>query len=120
MIAAPAPASTTPVVQLRAPGGWFTVCPAELVEPGRGVAVLLPDGAQAALFRDRAGRLFAIGNVDPFTGAAVLCHGLLGAVGDRPYVASPLLKQRFDLEDGRCLDDEAVAVARYPVREAVN
>ena len=36
------------------------------------MAALLPDGGQAALFRDRAGRLYAIGNVDPFTGAGVL------------------------------------------------
>lgn len=105
-----------PVVQLLTAEGWFTVCPAERVESGRGVAVLLPDGGQAALFRDRAGRLYAIGNIDPFTGAGVLCRGLLGSAQDRPYVASPLLKQRFDLTDGRCLDDETVAVASYPVR----
>lgn len=103
-------------VELRTPQGWFAVCPAGALEPGRGVAALLPDGRQAALFRDRAGRVYAIGNVDPFTGAGVLSHGLLGSVGDRPYVASPLLKQRFDLVDGRCLDDDGVAVASYPVR----
>ncbi len=34
-------------------------------------------------------------------------------------MASPLLKQRFDLETGRCLDDEEVAVAVYPVRAAL-
>lgn len=103
-------------VELRVGGRWLAVCAAEALLPGRGVAALLPDGRQAALFRDRAGRTYAIGNVDPFTGAGVLSHGLVGAVGDRPYVASPLLKQRFDLVDGRCLDDEAVAVATYPVR----
>lgn len=119
MTAPATPAPTAPVVQLRTADGWLTVCPAWLVEPGRGVAVLLPDGGQAALFRDRSGRLYAIGNVDPFTGAAVLCHGLLGAVQGRPYVASPLLKQRFDLTDGRCLDDETVSVAGYRVRETV-
>ncbi|CAM5245980.1 nitrite reductase small subunit NirD [Streptomyces tanashiensis] len=31
-------------------------------------------------------------------------------------MASPLLKQRFDLETGRCLDDDEVAVTVYPVR----
>ncbi|MFI0719742.1 nitrite reductase small subunit NirD [Streptomyces sp. NPDC021224] len=103
-------------VELRTAQGWFAVCPAQALQPGRGVAALLPDGRQAALFRDRAGRLYAIGNVDPFTGASVLSHGLLGSADGRPYVASPLLKQRFDLADGRCLDDDAVAVASYPVR----
>lgn len=105
-------------VQLRTADGWFAVCGPETLEPGRGVAVLLPDGTQAALFRDRAGSLYALGNVDPFTGAGVLCHGLLGSAGGRAYVASPLLKQRFDLADGHCLDDDRVTVATYPVRVA--
>ncbi|WP_329131802.1 nitrite reductase small subunit NirD [Streptomyces sp. NBC_01476] len=108
------PAART--VEVLTPDGWLPVCPVDLLEPGRGVAALLPGGVQAALFRDRADRLHAIGNVDPFTGAGVLCHGLLGSAGGRPYVASPLLKQRFDLADGRCLDDDAVAVAVYRVR----
>lgn len=103
-------------VELRTDGGWSAVCAAGTLEPGRGVAALLPDGRQAALFLDSTGRVHAIGNLDPFTGAAVLCHGLLGSAAGRPYVASPLLKQRFDLADGRCLDDEQVAVATYPVR----
>lgn len=34
-------------------------------------------------------------------------------------MASPLLKQRFDLESGRCLDDEETVVRTYPVRTAV-
>jgi nitrite reductase (NADH) small subunit len=111
-----AAATGTAAVQLRTGSGWFPVCAPEVLEPGRGVAVLLPGGAQAALFLDRAGALYAIGNVDPFTGAAVLCRGLLGSAGGRPYVASPLLKQRFDLADGRCLDDDEVRVATYEVR----
>lgn len=109
-------AAAADTVELLTPGGWFAVCAVGDLEPGRGVAALLPDGAQAAVFRDRAGRLYAIGNVDPFTGAAVLCHGLLGAEAGRPYVASPLLKQRFALDDGHCLDDDAVAVAGYRLR----
>ncbi|NUO44515.1 MAG: nitrite reductase (NAD(P)H) small subunit, partial [Streptomyces sp.] len=32
--------------------------------------------------------------------------------------ASPLLKQRFDLETGECLDDEAVRITTYEVRAA--
>ena len=116
-LSSPSPAVTaTGMVEVRTDDRWFAVCPAADLLPGRGVAALLPDGRQAALFQDRAGRFYAIGNVDPFTGAGVLCHGLVGSVGDRPYVASPLLKQRFDLADGRCLDEDGVAVASYPVR----
>lgn len=96
--------------------GWLTVCDRALLAPGRGVAVLLPDGEQAALFMDRSGAVHAIGNRDPFTGAYVLSRGLLGSAAGRPFVASPLLKQRFDLATGVCLDDEEVSVPVYPVR----
>ncbi|MDT9690740.1 nitrite reductase small subunit NirD [Streptomyces sp. P9(2023)] len=95
---------------------WTPVCDASRLTPGRGVAALLPDGRQAALFLDRAGRAYAIENRDPFTGAQVLSRGLLGSAGGRTFVASPLLKQRFDLETGRCLDDESVSVAVFQVR----
>jgi nitrite reductase (NADH) small subunit len=80
------------------------------------VQVLLPDGRQAALFRDRSDRLYAIDNRDPFTGASVLSRGLLGSADGTPFVASPLLKQRFTLADGRCLDDDEVSVTAYEVR----
>ncbi|WP_406860795.1 nitrite reductase small subunit NirD [Streptomyces sp. HUAS MG47] len=95
---------------------WMPVCETSRLTPGRGVAALLPDGRQAALFTDRAGRTYAIENRDPFTGAQVLSRGLLGSAGGRPFVASPLLKQRFDLETGKCLDDDEVSVAVFPVR----
>ncbi|MFD5317744.1 nitrite reductase (NAD(P)H) small subunit [Streptomyces sp. NPDC127098] len=87
--------------------GWLPVCGLAELVPGRGVAVLLPDGQQAALFLDRHGRTYAIGNRDPFSGAYVLSRGLVGSRGGsgRPFVASPLLKQRFDLTTGRCIDD---------------
>ncbi|WP_280871867.1 nitrite reductase small subunit NirD [Streptomyces sp. MJP52] len=115
-VAASAPLRT--VVQLRAGEDWLTVCDLDRLVPGRGVAALLPDGRQAAVFLDRAGRLHAVDNRDPFTGAAVLSRGLLGSDGGRPFVASPLLKQRFDLASGRCLDDETARVATFEVRAA--
>ncbi|MDJ0344640.1 nitrite reductase small subunit NirD [Streptomyces sp. H10-C2] len=95
---------------------WFPVCDDMLLTPGRGVAALLPDGRQAALFQDRHGTLYAIDNRDPFTGAHVLSRGLIGSDAGRAYVASPLLKQRFDLASGRCLDDESVSNVTYAVR----
>ncbi|WP_069886683.1 nitrite reductase small subunit NirD [Streptomyces luteocolor] len=105
-------------IQLLVADDWFAVCARARLTPGRGLAALLPDGRQAALFLDREGRAYAIDNRDPFTGAAVLSRGLLGSADGRPFVASPLLKQRFDLETGRCLDDEEVSVAVHPVRIA--
>ncbi|WP_030267627.1 nitrite reductase small subunit NirD [Streptomyces sp. NRRL B-24484] len=108
--------ATTTRVELLTDRSWTTVCDWERLVPGRGVAVLLPDGTQAAVFRDRADRLYAVANRDPFTGAYVLSRGLVGSTADgRVYVASPLLKQRFDLATGECLDDETV---RIPVHTA--
>nr|AQT39184.1 NirD [Streptomyces sp.] len=103
-------------LQLLLEDDWFTACEAAALTPGRGVAALLPDGRQAALFTDRAGRAYAIDNRDPFSGAQVLSRGLIGSVEGRAFVASPLLKQRFDLETGRCLDDETVTVETFTVR----
>lgn len=103
-------------LQLNVPDGWLTVCDRAALTPGRGVAALLPDGSQAALFLDRSGRAYAIGNRDPFTGAQVLSRGLVGSASGRAFVASPLLKQRFDLETGHCLDDEEKSVPVFEVR----
>lgn len=111
-----APEMTDVRIQLRLGDDWLTVCDQTALTPGRGVAALLPDGRQAALFLDRAGRLYAIDNRDPFGGAAVLSRGLMGSREGRPFVASPLLKQRFDLATGQCLDDDTVRVTTYEVR----
>ncbi|MFE5889186.1 nitrite reductase small subunit NirD [Streptomyces sp. NPDC002285] len=113
-----APETTDLKVQVRLDTDWLTVCDLAHLLPGRGVAALLPNGGQVALFRDRAGRLYAIDNRDPFGGAAVLSRGLTGTHQGRSFVASPLLKQRFDLETGQCLDDEGVRVTAYEVRAA--
>ncbi|MGW2301503.1 nitrite reductase small subunit NirD [Streptomyces sp. NPDC001809] len=114
---AASPTPGAPTLELSpSPDAWLAVCEEGRLTPGRGVAALLPDGRQAAVFRDRAGRTYAIDNRDPFTGAQVLSRGLVGSAEGRPFVASPLLKQRFDLETGRCLDDDEVAVAVFPVR----
>ncbi|MEV6069380.1 nitrite reductase small subunit NirD [Nocardia sp. NPDC052001] len=96
--------------------GWTPACRLDYLIPGRGVAVLLKGGRQAALFLTTDGTLYAIGNIDPFGRAAVMSRGIVGDRGGVPVVASPLLKQAFSLVDGRCLDDEAVSVPVHAVR----
>lgn len=49
---------------------WTTACAYDHLIPGRGVGVLLDDGSQVALFRLDDGSVHAVGNVDPFSGAA--------------------------------------------------
>lgn len=102
-----APAPTT---------GWTQACRLDHLIPGRGVAVLLGGGAQAALFLLPGGTLYAVGNIDPFGRAAVMSRGIVGDRGTEPVVASPLLKQAFSLLDGHCLDDASESLPVYGVR----
>ncbi|MFC4565475.1 nitrite reductase small subunit NirD [Nocardiopsis mangrovi] len=96
--------------------GWITACPAARLTAERGVAVLLPDGGQVALFRTHDGALHAVGNIDPFSGAAVMSRGIVGDRAGEPTVASPMLKQVFSLRTGACLDDPAVRLPIYAAR----
>ncbi|HVW40758.1 MAG TPA: nitrite reductase small subunit NirD [Amycolatopsis sp.] len=92
------------------------VCEVERLIPGRGAAALLPDGRQVAIFRTTDDEVYALSNVDPFARAAVLSRGIIGDANGVPMVTSPLLKQRFDLKTGQCLDDESVAIRTYEVQ----
>jgi nitrite reductase (NADH) small subunit len=95
---------------------WSPVCRVEQVPVDRGVAALL-GGRQIALFRlDGDESVYAIDNVDPFSGIGCLSRGLVGDAGGEPMVVSPLHKQRFSLRTGSCLDDPSTLVARHEVR----
>jgi nitrite reductase (NADH) small subunit len=94
---------------------WTVVCRLSELTPGRGAAVLLSGGEQAAVFRFDAEQVHALGNRDPFSGANVISRGLLGSHGEALTVASPMYKQRFDLHTGVCLDDPSVTLPVYPV-----
>lgn len=95
---------------------WTTACAYDFLIPNRGVGVLLPDGAQAALFRLDDGTVHAVGNVDPFSGAAVMSRGIVGDRAGRVTVQSPIKKQAFALDDGSCLDDPAHSLPVYATR----
>ena len=104
----PAPTSPTPT--------WRDVCAAELLQVGRGAAALL-DGRQIALFRTEES-VYAIDNLDPCSGAAVLSRGILGDRGGEPVIASPLHKQSFSLVTGQCLDEPDHKVEVFGARIA--
>jgi nitrite reductase (NADH) small subunit len=95
---------------------WTTACTYDYLIPNRGVGVLLPDGTQVALFRLDDGSLHAVGNIDPFSGAAVMSRGIVGDRGGRPTVQTPIKKQAFALADGSCLDDPEVSLTVYATR----
>lgn len=94
---------------------WQRICDRHALLPERGVAVLL-DGIQVALVATFDGELHAVGNIDPFTGAAVMSRGIVGTSGDQATITSPLHKQVFILRTGACLDDPEVRVPVYPTR----
>jgi len=94
---------------------WVDVAAVDELTPGRGVAALV-GGQQVAIFLVGDGELFAVDNLDPFSGAHVMSRGIVGDRDGVPKVASPMYKQSFDLRTGRCLDDDEVALTVHPVR----
>lgn len=94
---------------------WISVCREDDIVPDTGVCALLNE-QQVAIFKERkSNALYAISNYDPIGGANVLSRGIIGSLGDRLVVASPLYKQHFCLRTGECLEDE-VKLQTYPVR----
>jgi nitrite reductase (NADH) small subunit len=95
---------------------WTPICRYADLEPGRGVAALV-DGAQIAVFRLNDDALHAVGNIDPFSGAAVIARGITGMRSDGAVtVASPMYKDVFDLTTGAALDAPDVRLPVYAVR----
>lgn len=97
------------------PGEWIRACRIDELVPERGVAVLLPNRDQAALFRTHEDQLFAVSNFDPYSEANVISRGIVGTRGDVPTVASPMYKQVFDLTSGRCLTEAGPGLRCFEV-----
>jgi len=94
--------------------GWVLACKLEDIVPNTGVCVLV-DGDQVAVFRVGDRDLYAIDNYDPNANASVLSRGLLGSLGERVVVASPIYKQHFDLRSGECLEAPEHSVRAWEV-----
>jgi NAD(P)H-dependent nitrite reductase small subunit len=94
------------------------VCRLDQIDREGGVTALV-EGEAVAVIRTYDDRVYALSNYDPFGRASVLARGIVGTktVGDEvvPFVASPLLKQAFDLRTGACIDDPTVVVPTYEV-----
>lgn len=96
---------------------WTPVCNVDDILPNTGVCALVNE-RHVAVFHvdDGTQRLFAIDNYDPNSQASVLSRGLVGNLGERIVVASPIYKQHFDLQTGECLEAPENSVQAYPVR----
>lgn len=93
---------------------WQVVCKPEDITPNIGVRALVA-GEQVAIFNVKDD-YFAVSAIDPFTNAAVLSRGIVGDLGGKVVVASPIYKQHFVLSSGECLEDDSVSIKTYPVR----
>jgi nitrite reductase (NADH) small subunit len=96
---------------------WTAICALDDIIPNTGVCALL-QGEHVAVFHVNDGeqRVFAIHNYDPNSQASVLARGLVGSLGERIVVASPIFKHHFDLQTGECLEAPEHSVATYPAR----
>jgi nitrite reductase (NADH) small subunit len=96
---------------------WSPVCSVDDILPNTGICALVKD-RHVAVFHVKHGaeRLFAIDNYDPNAQASVLSRGLVGNIGERIVVASPIYKHHFDLQSGECLQAPENSVSAYPVR----
>ncbi|MEL0658944.1 nitrite reductase small subunit NirD [Psychromonas arctica] len=95
---------------------WNQVCTLDSLYPATGVCALI-DGKQVAIFRPRDDeQVFAMDNMDPFARSNVLSRGIICEHKEQLWVASPLKKQRFNLVDGGCLENDQVSVATYKTR----
>lgn len=96
---------------------WKAVCAVDDIVPNTGICAVVKD-RHVAVFHVKGceDRLFAIDNYDPNANASVLSRGLVGNLGERIVVASPIYKHHFDLKSGQCLEAPENSVNAYPVR----
>ncbi|ABE30756.1 nitrite reductase [NAD(P)H] small subunit [Paraburkholderia xenovorans LB400] len=109
----------------RLPRSWTPVCQLDDIVPNTGVCALV-NGEQVAVFHvtngagddngDATATVYAIENFDPGSQAAVLSRGLIGSLGERVVVASPIYKHHFDLRTGECLETPAYSVDAFAAR----
>lgn len=100
---------------------WTHICNLQDLPVDAGVAALLhadtPEETQIALFRTSDNdAVYAISNFDPYSEANVLARGILCSFGEQIAVASPVLKEHFDLVTGQCFEDDSVSIATFPVK----
>ena len=98
---------------------WTAVCDLNEIVPNTGVCALF-NGEQVAVFHvdDGASHVYAIGNYDANSGASVISRGLVGSLGERIVVATPIYKQHFDLRTGECIEAPEHSVGTFRARIA--
>ncbi|MFS1705093.1 nitrite reductase small subunit NirD [Aestuariibacter sp. GS-14] len=97
---------------------WHDVCHEDDLVTNSGVCALI-GSEQVAIFKvvnSEGTQYFAISNWDPIGEANVLYRGIVGSLGGKIVVASPLYKEHYELASGVCLERDDVSVNAYSVR----
>ncbi len=89
---------------------WAELCRLNDLVPNSGVCALFDEQQVALFYIPAASKVFAVSQYDPIGKANVISRGLVGSIGEKLFVASPLYKQHFLLEDGTCVEDESVSL----------
>lgn len=107
--------SGTALVEAPVGATWEPACAVDDLEPSWGEALFIRM-KQIALFFIAPDEIYAVSHRDPATNAFVMARGIVGSKGDRPTVASPLLKHVYDLGTGECYTDPAFVLETYRTR----
>ncbi|MEY2893529.1 MAG: nitrite reductase small subunit [Pseudomonadota bacterium] len=94
---------------------WTAICAVDDILPNTGVCARVAEH-HVAVFRVGSDQFYALDNVDPQSMASVLSRGLIGNLGERLVVASPMYKHHYDLTTGACVESEAHSVRAFAVR----
>lgn len=95
---------------------WTEICNKQDLVANSGVCALVEEQQVALFYMPSQDAVYAVSNYDPFGDANVLSRGLIGSLGDDLVVASPLYKQHFCLNSGRCLEDESQSIPVWQAR----
>ncbi len=97
-------------------GEWTDVGHMDDFPRDAGIAVLF-HGEQVAVFHfAERDEWYACQNMCPHREDMVLARGLTGDKQSKPFVACPMHKKAFALEDGACLNDPDYSVKTYAVK----
>jgi nitrite reductase (NADH) small subunit len=95
---------------------WKTICHQDDLIPDTGLCALFNDEQVAIFYCGGNQNLYALSNFDPIGDANVLSRGIVGSIGEEVVVASPLYKQHFNLDTGKCLELPEYTLKTYPIR----
>lgn len=93
---------------------FHAVCSVDDLIANSGVTALVEDVQVALFYLDE--QVFALNNFDPIGKANVMSRGMVGDLKGEFMVASPLMKQHYNLKTGECMDVEGVSIPTYEVK----